>query len=89
MAELRYLEDVITLEYNQERCIGCGMCAIVCPHTVFTVRDGKAAVTGRDHCMECGACMRNCPAGAIEVEAGEGCVRAIIYELLGIDKPCC
>ena len=35
MTELRYLEDVVTLECNQDKCIGCSMCTVVCPHGVI------------------------------------------------------
>ena len=45
---LRYLEDVVTLQLDRERCIGCGMCGIVCPHAVFTVGNGKAEIVDRD-----------------------------------------
>ena len=89
MAELRYLADVVTLECDPEKCIGCSMCSIVCPHGVFVMEAKRAVMAARDLCMECGACMRNCPTGAITVEAGEGCVRGIINELLGIEGPCC
>ena len=89
MAELRYLENVVSLEYDQQKCIGCTMCETVCPHGVFAMEQEKAVITDLNLCMECGACMQNCPAGAITVEAGEGCVRGIINELLGIDGPCC
>ncbi len=89
MIEFSYLEDVVTLECDQDACIGCGMCTVVCPHAVFTIKEKKAVMQARNLCMECGACMRNCPAGAITVEAGEGCVRGIINELLGIDGSCC
>ncbi len=89
MAEFRYLEDVVTLECDQEKCIGCTMCTVVCPHAVFRMEAGKAVMAFRNLCMECGACMRNCPSGAISVEAGEGCVRGIINEILGIEGPCC
>jgi len=89
MAELRYLEDVVTLEYDQDKCIGCTMCTIVCPHGVFQMEAKKAVIVARNVCMECGACMRNCPTGAIAVEAGEGCVRGIINDFLGIEGPCC
>ncbi len=89
MVELRYLEDVVTLECDLEKCIGCGICTVVCPHGVFVVEERKAVMAARNLCMECGACMRNCPTGAISVEAGEGCVRGVINELLGIDGPCC
>ncbi len=78
MMTLRYLDDVVTLEYTEARCVGCGLCAIVCPHEVFDVADGKAQVVDRDACMECGACARNCPADAIQVQAGVGCAAGVI-----------
>ena len=37
---MRYLESVITLEFDSEKCNGCGMCALVCPHGVFVMADG-------------------------------------------------
>ena len=33
-----------TLQYKPETCTGCGMCENVCPHGVFEVKNGKAAV---------------------------------------------
>ena len=89
MSTFQYLEGVVTLEYDQGKCVGCTMCTIVCPHEVFRMEAKKALLVARDMCMECGACMRNCPVNAITVEAGEGCVRGIINELLGIEGPCC
>ena len=89
MTDFHYLEDVVTLECDRDKCIGCLMCTVVCPHSVFIIKDKKAVMAARNLCMECGACMRNCPSGAITVEAGEGCVRGIINELLGIEGPCC
>jgi len=89
MAELRYIEDVVTLQYDIETCIGCGMCTNVCPHGVFVMDDKKAAITDRDRCMECGACAKNCPVDAINVEAGVGCASAIIYSWLTGEEPSC
>ncbi|BCL61438.1 ferredoxin [Desulfomarina profundi] len=89
MTQFCYLEDVVTLACNIDKCIGCGMCTLVCPHGVFTIKGKKAVISARNYCMECGACMRNCPVSAISVEAGEGCVRGVINELLGIKGPCC
>jgi len=31
MGQLIYLKDVVTLKLNQEKCMGCGMCLLVCP----------------------------------------------------------
>lgn len=86
---LRYLEDVVTLELDMEKCIGCGMCEIVCPHRVFAVADGKARILDRDACMECGACEKNCPVDAIQVRAGVGCAAGIIRGALGVKGDCC
>jgi ferredoxin len=85
----RYIDNVVSLKLNAEICIGCGICELVCPHGVLAVTKGKAMLAARDRCMECSACARNCPVGALDVEAGEGCVRAIINELLGREGGCC
>jgi ferredoxin len=89
MGELIYLKDVVTLELDEEKCVGCGMCLVVCPHAVFGMNDGKASFEKRDACMECGACSQNCPAEAITVEAGVGCAAAVINSALGRQGPCC
>ena len=78
-----YLPDVVTLQLHDEKCTGCGMCAIVCPHGVMAMDNGRAVITERDTCMECGACARNCPEDAITVQAGVGCAQAVINTALG------
>jgi NAD-dependent dihydropyrimidine dehydrogenase PreA subunit len=89
MAALRYLPDVVTLKLNESRCIGCGMCLNVCPHTVFRMANKKATIVDRDACMECGACAKNCPVTAISVHAGVGCLTAIIRgAILGTEPDC-
>ena len=89
MSELRYLENVSTLELDQEKCIGCGMCAAVCPHGVFEVDEHKAQVVDLDACIECGACAGNCPVEALQVKAGVGCASAIINGWLTGEEPNC
>jgi len=78
MKSFRYLQNVTTLQLDPDRCIGCGMCETVCPHTVFRIKDGRALICDRDGCMECGACAVNCPAAAISVTPGVGCASYII-----------
>jgi ferredoxin len=75
-----YLKGVTTLMLDRERCIGCGLCAHVCPHQVFAIRERKSEIVDRDACMECGACALNCPVDAIFVDAGVGCASGIITE---------
>lgn len=89
MSRLRYLSNVVTLSLDDTKCTGCGMCVIVCPHTVFMIAEKCARITDRDACMECGACAKNCPAEAISVDAGVGCVVAIIKGALSGTEPDC
>ena len=78
MKDLRYIRNVSTLKLDVAGCTGCGMCAIVCPHRIFSVESGKAVIRDADLCMECGACMVNCPAGALGVNRGVGCAAAVL-----------
>jgi ferredoxin len=89
MAELIYLPNVVTLQLDQEKCVGCGLCLVVCPHTVFTMNNGHARIQDRDACMECGACAQNCPTEAVTVQAGVGCAAAVINSALGRDGSAC
>jgi NAD-dependent dihydropyrimidine dehydrogenase PreA subunit len=82
MKGFRYLENVATLQLDQEACIGCGRCLEVCPHQVFAPDGRKVKLTDRDACMECGACALNCPVKAIKVDAGVGCASGMINEWL-------
>jgi ferredoxin len=86
---MRYLESVVTLKLDAGKCIGCGRCAEVCPHRVFTVADRKAAMVDRGACMECGACQKNCPTEAITVTAGVGCAYALIRSRINGKAACC
>jgi NAD-dependent dihydropyrimidine dehydrogenase PreA subunit len=84
-----YLKDVVTLSLDEEKCIGCGMCLLVCPHAVLSKSNGKARIAQRDACMECGACATNCPVEAITVQSGVGCAAAVINAALGRKNSSC
>lgn len=89
MKNLIYLKDVVTLQLEPDKCIGCGMCMQVCPHEVLAIPSKKAEIIHKDACMECGACQMNCPTGAISVDVGVGCAAAVINSALGIQSNAC
>jgi NAD-dependent dihydropyrimidine dehydrogenase PreA subunit len=85
----QYLKNVVTLKFDPEKCVGCGMCINVCPHGVFEIAEGKAIPVDIESCMECGACAKNCAFSAISVTQGVGCAAAIIKGMLTGRKPSC
>ncbi len=89
MNGLVYLKNVVTLELDQEKCNGCRMCTIVCPHAVFAMENKRAVIQNKNLCMECGACEKNCPENAISVRSGVGCAAGIISGILNGTEPNC
>jgi NAD-dependent dihydropyrimidine dehydrogenase PreA subunit len=89
MTELTYIRNVTTLELTTEKCTGCSMCAIVCPHSVFEIKNKKSRIIDKDLCMECGACKNNCPEDAIKVQTGVGCAAGIIMGFINGTEPDC
>jgi len=78
MKKFRHLSDVTTLTFESEKCVGCSLCTVVCPHGVFEMNGKQARLVDRNGCMECGACVLNCPSAAIAVTPGVGCAAYII-----------
>jgi len=89
LSKLKYLDSVATLKLEVDKCVGCTLCAAVCPHGVFQMHEGLAEIEDLNSCIECGACARNCPTDAIQVEAGVGCASAIIKGWLTGSDPSC
>jgi NAD-dependent dihydropyrimidine dehydrogenase PreA subunit len=84
-----YLKNVTTVKLDSEKCTGCKICTLVCPHGVFEMNDKKAFITNADKCMECGACAKNCAWNAITVRYGVGCAYGIMNGILkGTEATC-
>lgn len=49
----------------EDRCIGCGRCAEICPRSAITIRDGKSRFD-LELCLGCGECLRFCQQHAID-----------------------
>ena len=76
--------STFTPKWDVEKCIECGMCAFVCPHTVirnFVNKDksiGKPLIgkdeynfsvgISNDDCTGCGLCVNVCPTHALTLE---------------------
>jgi Fe-S-cluster-containing hydrogenase component 2 len=58
------METVAMLYVDDNRCLGCGICADVCPRGAIALRDGRASIN-QELCDQCEACAGACPQGAI------------------------
>ncbi|MBR6959553.1 MAG: EFR1 family ferrodoxin [Clostridiales bacterium] len=87
-----FLEKVVTLPFNpvwcskvfkaddftvSDSCVGCGLCAKLCPLNNIMITDGKPSWGST--CTHCMACLGNCPKEAIEY--GERTVNKGKYNL--------
>jgi ferredoxin len=61
------------LVLHENRCTGCGACAVMCPAHAISVSDNKkhrTVTVSMSSCIYCGACAAVCPEQALEFEAG-------------------
>ena len=61
--------DYVSLHIDPSRCIGCGMCEVVCETDGYWASGEKASVRklANYECTRDHACARNCPTGAISL----------------------
>lgn len=77
------------VEIIPEKCIGCHLCAVVCPVDVFAYNKtaNKYEVANLAACEACGACIENCPTDAIVNNFREGvCSCPTCYVIEGVGK---
>lgn len=69
------------LQYDKEKCVGCGACAKVCPQGAITMVENKP-VLDRELCTLCGKCEVYCPEGIRETVGQEYPVKALVKEIM-------
>ena len=62
----KYESANVTIEIDEDKCIGTGECMNVCPTNVFDLVDGKSHAIRIDDYIECCACVDVCPVEAIK-----------------------
>ncbi len=60
--------DLLMYRIEEAKCIGCGVCAKVCPAEAIEGTIKKPHVIEQDKCVKCGACLEKCKFDAIIVE---------------------
>ncbi len=55
------------IEINEDKCIGCGLCAGACMQGAIEIIDGKAKLVSESYCDGLGMCLPKCPVDAIHI----------------------
>ena len=82
------------IKIDEEKCNGCGACAVACHEGAIEMIDGKAKLTREDYCDGLGDCLPACPMNAITFEEREApaydeeAVRQAKMKTFGVKLPC-
>ena len=57
-------------ELNEHKCVGCGVCQMVCPNDTIIIETEMVETEEGDHgkCMYCMLCVTSCPHGALDFD---------------------
>ena len=56
----------MSIQIDEQKCTGCGLCTTVCLRQCLCVEAGHVAVR-EELCFSCGHCVAVCPAGAVAI----------------------
>ena len=67
MKECKSLEckALTTIQINQEKCKGCGLCQKSCPVSAIKGEAREKRTIDQSKCIKCGTCKDKCPFKAI------------------------
>ena len=69
------------IQFEPEKCIGCGECVKVCEQNAQHLEDGQR-LYARDNCTVCGQCVETCFAGGLSLIGKSMSVDAVLAEVL-------
>ena len=55
------------IEIEEDKCVGCGLCATACMQGAIEIIDGKAKLVSESYCDGLGMCLPKCPVDAIHI----------------------